>query len=156
MKLIPKTLAVAACAGTLMFAGSAFAAGHTTVTITGDVSPTCVFKGGPYSIPFGTLDPASTVDAVQSTTISYQCTNGTAASSLKIDTQASPAAVTMTSGSNSLAVKLTWTTPTTTGVGIGSTFGTIDVPVEGRVLVANLNAAVAGVYTATYNVDLLP
>jgi hypothetical protein len=156
MKTLTKGLLAVAAASTLLFAGSAFAAGSTTLTITGNVAATCKFTGGPYAIPFGTLDPASTVDAVQSVTIGYQCTNGTSASSLKINTTASPTTVNITSGTNTLPVNLSWTVPTTAGTGIGSSFGSINVPVEGRILVASLNAAVAGVYSGTYNVDLLP
>jgi hypothetical protein len=156
MKIFKKTALIAACVGTLAFAGSAFAAGTSSVTITGNVLATCTFFGGPFAIPFGNLDPASTVDATQSTNVTYQCTNGTAATSIKVNTAASPTTVNITSGANNLPVHLTWTVPATTGGGIGATRPVITMPLDGRILVADLNAAVAGVYTATYSIDLLP
>jgi hypothetical protein len=156
MKTFTKGILAAVCASTLLFTGSAFAAGTTTLTVTGTVTGICKLSTGPYSIPFGTLDPSSTVNAVQSVTISYKCTNGTAASSIKVNTAASPTTVNIVSGANTLPVDLTWTVPATTGTGFAAAAPAITSVITGTVQVANLNAAVAGIYTAAYNIDLLP
>jgi hypothetical protein len=157
MKLIKKTLVAAACVGTLVFAGSAFAGGTQTLTPTGNVPATCVFTSGPYSMPFGTLTPGGGA-ASHTTTIAYQCTNGTAASSIKVNSAASPTTVNMvnTLDATTLPVGLAWTVPATLGVGIGSTLASISMDINGSITAAAINTATAGSYTGVYNIDLLP
>jgi len=158
MKILKKTVLAAACVGTLVFAGSAFASGTQTLTPTGNVPATCVFTSGPYSMPFGTLTPGGTTDATHTTTIAYQCTNGTAASSIKVNSAASPTAVTManTLDATTLSVGLAWTVPTAKGVGIGSSLASITMDIVGTIAAGAINTATAGSYTAIYNIDLMP
>ena len=158
MKILKKAVLAAACVGTLVFAGSAFASGTQTLTPTGNVPATCVFTAGPYSMPFGTLTPGGTSAVTQTTTVSYQCTNGTAASSIKVNSAASPVSVTManTTDATTLPVGLVWTVPTAKGVGIGSSLSSITMDIHGSIAAADINTATAGSYTAVYNIDLLP
>lgn len=147
------------CTASLLCAATAFAAQTTELTITGTVVSECRFTSGPYSMPFGTLSATATADAVASTTITYQCTNGTAAASIKINSAASPTTVNIANlgnSANTLPVRLAWVTPTTQGVGIGSALPLISVTVAGTITKADINAAVAGSYASTYNVDLSP
>lgn len=155
MKTIQKGLIAAACVGSVLFAGSAIAGGTSSVTVTGKVTATCAFFGGPFSIPFATLDPTTAVDITKSTGVTYQCTNGTPASSIKVNTAASPTTVSIVNGANSLPVELSWTTPATPGSGFGAA-PVINMTLSGKIKAADLNTAVAGNYSGNWNIDLLP
>ena len=156
MQLSKKTIFSAACAAALLLAGGAQAAQTATLTITGNVLAECNFTSGNYAMPFGTLSPSSTVDATKTVTLAYQCTNGTAASSIKIGGQNSVANVTITNGTSTLPVHLSWPAPTGTGSGIGTAFGFLTTDVTGTILASDIASAMAGTYTAVYNIDLLP
>lgn len=156
MQLSKKSIFTAACAAALLLTGSVHAAQTSSLNITGTVLAECKFTGGPYAMPFGNLTPSANADATQVVTIGYQCTNGTAATSIKINAAASPTTVNISSGANNLPVHLTWTTAATAGTGIGGAFPVISVPVTGTILAADIAGAVAGVYIASYNIDLLP
>lgn len=150
-----KILLASVGAVALALGSNAFAAGTTTISISGTVSATCAFVTTGYVMPFGALDPSSTTPATQTTLISYQCTNGTAASSVKINGVASPTSVNIVNGASNLPVSLTWTVPATTGTGFGAA-APITFNVNGSIAVADLNTAISGAYTGSFSVALLP
>lgn len=142
----------------VMSAGGALA-DTSSLTTTADITGICKFASGPYSIPFGTLDPTSNSNAVKPTTMSYRCTHGTKASSINIGTgtgNPSPTTVTIKNGTFSLPVSLVWLTPTDIGTGFGSGAIPIEFTVTGTVLAADLHTAVAGTYFGSYPITLLP
>lgn len=56
---------------------SAMAADTATINATANVLATCKFVQNQGTLAFGTLDGKSMVNATASTTLSYECTNGT-------------------------------------------------------------------------------
>ncbi len=156
MTILKKTVLTAACVGAMLFAGGASAAGTQTLTPTANVLATCVFTTGPYSMPFGNLSPGNIGAFVQTTTLSYQCTNGTAASSIKVNTAVSPTTVNIANGTSTLPVLLSWAVPATLGQGIGPAIPVIQTTITGNINASDVDVATAGNYTGIYNIDLLP
>ena len=158
MTMFKKTLMAAACVSTLLMAGSAFAADSTLLTVSGDVAGTCKFFDAPYSMPFGPLDPSSTLPALKTTTINYRCTNGTMATALTINgpLNTATAVVDLVNGTHHMNASLSWTTPTTLGSGFGASSTVIPVIVSGSIAAADLNTAWAGTYANTVAVTLAP
>lgn len=165
MSILKKTALAAACVGTLLFAGSASAAGLGSLQITANAQGTCEFHtpGQAYVMAFGALDTsATTTPATAVADVTYHCTNGTPAAHVHIDginifgipTGDSGVVVNINSGANHIPVKLTWTVPTTIGTGFAT--APLHMNVTGTISVADLNAAVAGNYSATYAMLILP
>ena len=157
MNILKKTTLAAVCVGSLMMAGGASAAGLSSLTITGFVPAMCEFASPNYVINFGTLDPTSSVPAVSGTNLTYRCTKGTYAQYVRIDggPGTSPRPVTLHSGTNSMAATLNWALPLTPGGGFGAV-APISAPVTATIAAADLNSAVAGVYTGTYMMLIQP
>ena len=164
MKHLKKIALAAACVGTLLYAGSASAAGMGSLQIKGTVAGVCEFHTPTtaYVMDFGALDTSATVPATAVADVTYHCTTGTPPAHLWIDglnifgipTGNSGETVNMNSGANHIPVTLTWTVPTTPGTGFAA--APLHMNVNGSISVANLNAAVAGTYTATYPMLILP
>lgn len=125
--------------------------------VTTTVIGVCKFTAGPYEIPFRTLDPSSIVDAIASTRVAYQCTNGTMATSVLIGTGGTNGSntVTMANGAHTLPVHLTWSTPIDQGQGFGLK-PVIAFTVNGVIAAADLQNAYAGQYYSSYNMVLSP
>lgn len=157
MKNLKRTALAAACVGTMLFVGSASAADVSTLTVNGSVPAMCEFASPNYVINFGTLDPTSSVPAVSGTNLTYRCTKGTYAQYVRIDggPGTSPRPVTLHSGTNSMAATLNWALPLTPGGGFGAV-APISAPVTATIAAADLNSAVAGVYTGTYMMLIQP
>lgn len=154
-----KTMLAIAALGALAFAGGASAAGSTSLAITANVAATCTFDTGSYVMNFGSLDPSANVAANQVTPISYHCSTGQAASSIKINGNASPTTVTIANTVtplNTMPVQLTWTTPATVGTGFGVGSTAISFNVNGTIAAADIASAVSGAYLSSYVVSLLP
>jgi hypothetical protein len=163
MSILKKTALAAACVGTLLFAGAASAAGMGSLQIKGTVAGTCEFHTPTtaYVMDFGPLDTSATSPATAVADLTYHCTTGTPAARLFIDgviggnpSGNSGETLNMNSGANRIPVTLTWTVPTTPGTGFAT--APLHMNVNGSISVANLNAAVAGTYTATYPMLILP
>jgi hypothetical protein len=158
MKKKKRCLVATACSSALLYASVAIAAQTTVLTVTANILSECKFVAGPYAMAFNSLVPGSG-DAHASTTIAYQCTNGTAASSLLIDTFASPTTVHIVNTRNDslkLPVELVWMKPSTPGVGIGGAFPVISTTVNGTIPAVEINAAAAGLYLGQFNILLSP
>ena len=151
--------------GAALFAGGASAAGMGSLQITATAPGTCEFHtpSTAYVMAFGALDTsASTAPATAVADVTYHCTNGTPAAHVWIDglnifgipTGNSGVVVNINSGANHIPVTLTWTVPTTTGTGFAT--APLHMNVNGSISVANLNAAVAGSYSATYAMLIVP
>jgi hypothetical protein len=142
----------------VMGAGSAFA-DSTTMNVSAKISGICKFAAGPYAIPFGTLDPASSINATKFGLMSYRCTHGTVASSINIGPGAgspTPTTVLIKNGTYTLPVSLVWLTPTDIGAGFGGGVLPIQFKVTGTILASDIQTAVAGTYISTYPITLLP
>lgn len=154
-----RTLLAIACTGAMAFAGSASAAGSAVLGVITTIVGTCSFSSNNYLLAFGLLDPSTTADATQSVAVSYKCTNGVAASSIKIDGQNSPYATTIGTTrppSALLPVVLSWTTPTTAGNGFGAGATDITFNISGTIAAADINAALVGQYFSRFFISLLP
>lgn len=156
MQLSKKSIFAAACAAALLMIGSAHAADRTTVTVSAFVQPECKFSGGPYAIPFGNLSPSANVDAIKSVTINYQCTKGTAATSIKIGQQTEFATIELGAPNNKLPAILTWTNPVAVGTGIGATYPVISFDLTAKIEARFIAGAKAGQYSFNTPIDLLP
>lgn len=165
MSILKKTALTAACVGTLLFAGSASAAGLGSLQITANAQGSCEFHtpGQAYVMAFGALDTsATTAPATAVADVTYHCTSGTPAAHVYVDgmsifgipTGNSGITVNINSGANHIPVTLTWNVPTTTGTGFAT--APLHMAVNGSISVAALNAAVAGSYSATYAMLVLP
>ena len=158
MKLIQKSLIAAACAGTLLFAGSAFASDTGNLVITADVSGVCKFgQTTDYTLDFGTLDPSVTTDATTTTNVTYRCTAGTQPTSFQVESANSPTtrSITNTAAAKSLSVLVSWAQPTTVGTGFG-TQPVINIPVSGKISASELSVAPAGTYKSSNAITISP
>jgi spore coat protein U-like protein len=105
-----KVLAISAAVAVLAVAGSAFAAGSNTLTVSASVTETCKFVDPSSTLAFGALDPSASADATATVTTKFWCTKG-------VSTDAIAAASTVT------ALDPT----TTTGATLkGATTGNVD------------------------------
>jgi hypothetical protein len=154
-----RTILASACAGALSFAGGAFAAGTTTLFVNGTVTGVCQFVASGYSMSFGQLDPSTTTDVTRTTTISYLCTNGTAASSIQVYGAPSPTTVNVGKVGNPasvLPVHMSWTTPATAGSGFAPGTVPISFDVTGTIAATDINVAQAGFYINRVPITLMP
>jgi spore coat protein U-like protein len=129
---------------------SANAAGQANINSSATVTGSCSFIQSDAELSFGTLDPSSGLDVEASTSLDYECTNGT------------QAVVVLNGGSdiNNLvngvsSIKQTLTTVGGNQVGQGYGFP-LNYAVTGKILYADYAAAQAGLHTSTMVVTITP
>lgn len=151
------------------------AADSATVSVTATVKAVCKLSASTYSMGFGTLDPSATgsPNGTGTATIGYTCTKGTAPSSVSVggvsngttgfsssSSAAASAGGDLASTSNSatntdrLPYKITWTTPTTAGTGLGATATTFDL--TGTITYANYSTVTADSYSGAVGISIAP
>jgi hypothetical protein len=139
------------------FAAPAIAGDTATLAVSATVSGTCKFTTGTFNMSFGTLDPSAAANQTQSTALSYKCTKGQAATSFSFDGDASsPASVSISNGTDTIPVALTWTVPATLGSGFGVGSTAITMNVTGDILAADYANVSAGAYTKNVSVVVAP
>ena len=139
------------------FAAPAAAGDTATLAVTANVSGTCKFTTGSFTMNFGTLDPSAAANQAQATALTYKCTQGTAASSFSFDGAAvSPTSVSITNGTDNIPVALSWTVPATQGSGFGAGSSAISMNVTGNITGTNYANVSAGVYTKNVSVVVAP
>lgn len=141
---IAALVAVAAC-GSSAFADTA------TLSVSASVSGVCKFVSTP-AMAF-TIDPSAAASASNGTATSkvqYQCTKGTAPTSFTVGGAAAAAGysgtLTSTSPSASMAYSISWTAPTSAGLGFNNTTP-IDIDLTGTIAEAVFQNAPASSYT---------
>ncbi len=151
---------IAACTASLGLAHSSLAAESSYLDIAATLVGTCKFtnqsSSGNYELLFGTLDSNATHDAVKSVPVSYYCTSGTAASSIKIAGGDSGETLSIGAGSAVLPVTLTWSTPTSAGAGFAPAVPPITFSVTGTIPAARIKTAPAGRYFGRFPIAILP
>jgi spore coat protein U-like protein len=149
------TLLAAVLAAT--FAAPAVAGDTATLAVSATVAGTCRFTTGTFNLSFGALDPAAAANQTQGAGISYKCTKNAAATSFSFDGDAaSPAAISITNGIDSIPVALSWTPPATLGTGFGAGSTAIAMAVTGDILATDYANVSAGSYSKNVAVVVAP
>ncbi|MCM2312449.1 MAG: hypothetical protein NDI84_13700, partial [Steroidobacteraceae bacterium] len=141
--------ALAAAVFLTFTAGSATAAGNTTVEVTATINAVCKFKATAMTgIPLGAIDPSTISVAKTGTTdITYKCTNGTTPSVTVFS-----GGTTLTSTAGTLAYTFSLGTPDA-GTGF-SAAGTAKVVGTASIAVLAAQDAAAGSYTDTVTLEI--
>ena len=151
-----KTLLCALLAAT--FAAPAIAGDSTNLTVSASVTGTCKFNTGPFTMTFAPLDPSVATNQNASTTLTYKCTKGQAATSFSFDTDAiSPASVNITNvpSGDTIPVTLTWAVGAAVGLGFGAG-ADLSLTVNGAILGTDYANVSAGAYTKIVAVVVAP
>jgi spore coat protein U-like protein len=139
-------IATLACA-----AGSASAAGSTTLNVSATVNTVCKFQSATVPIAFGSLDPDAGAQTVN-TGVAYKCTNGAAAPSVAF--ASGTGSRNMTSGANSLAYSITLgATQAGTGFSAGQEK---TLTIQAQIAASALLDAPAGTYTENVQLNITP
>jgi hypothetical protein len=165
--------AASLAAAAMLASPAAFAADSASVDITAKVLGVCKLTTTSYAMAFADMDPSASgsPDGTGSATVKYRCTKGTAPSSFSVGgatvgstgySSSSSAAATaggdlkgnLVANSDRLPYKITWTTPTTAGDGLGGT--AIDIVLNGTITYANYSSVTADTYTGSVSVSIAP
>ena len=146
-----KIVSIAAAVAVVAMAGSAFAAGSTTASLTTSATVLAACKATPGdTIDFGTLDPINdtlpTKNAATKGTVTVQCTDGTAYGF------AYDNAATMQVGGAGVAIPV-YPVADLPAVNVGTVAGTTH-SVDAQVKLADYANAPAGAYTGTYTLTI--
>ena len=156
---------VAALAGFAMLSsGNALAGNTNTLRVTADITGTCNFSAsndgtnGNTTMNFGTLDQVTGGDvAAPTTTLSYWCTNGTAATGVTAGNGQNSASCggnnCLTNGSDFIPYSLIIVNDTQTGAGKSTD---LDIDISGGILEADYIDAEAGNYSDLVTLTITP
>lgn len=138
-------LAVLGLVGVLA-AGNALAANSATLTVSATVDEVCTFAVGPYTMPFGTIDPTDGGTDPGAATLTYTCTNGT---TFTLDDVSGEH--TFATGPGTLKYNIAAYTLTTVGTGAAQTLNLI-----GSISSIQKATAAAGSYSDTLTININP
>ncbi len=123
-------------------AGLAAAGGTQTLNTTATVTAACKFTSGTaITLPFGNVDPSAAGPLTATANVPFSCTKGTADAAV---TYTGGTTLTGPAGATMAYTLSTITLPAATGFSAAQTF-----PVQGNLLAASYQNAVAGAYTDT-------
>jgi hypothetical protein len=124
-------------------AGMAAAGGTQQINVSAAVSTVCKFTtGSAIAMTFAAIDPSSAGPATQSVNVPFQCTKGTADTTVTLTS----GGTTLTSGANTMAYTLSvGTVPAGAGFGAAAT----NVAVSGSIPATSYQNAPALTYTDT-------
>lgn len=151
MKIHRDTLKAIAAAALLCAAGFSQAADSADINVSATVLGICKFQAASADLAFGNLDPSAGA-ATASSSITYKCTNGTAAPT--VDFNSGTGSRTMNNGAETLAYTITLGS-TSAGTGFGSGQEKT-LTIDGSITAAALENAKAGTYTETVQIDITP
>jgi spore coat protein U-like protein len=155
-KVISRAIVAAAAFG----ACAAFAADTGTLAVSATVKGTCKLTSVP-PMSF-TLDPSIGGDVTQTSDVQYKCTKGTAPASNGFtvggvtSNYSGTLAATATGNTDSIAVGITWTAPSTAGNGLGASVTPVTVRLTGTILAANYLNVTADTYKQDVQVSINP
>ncbi|MEW6324138.1 MAG: spore coat protein U domain-containing protein [Nitrospirota bacterium] len=160
MKMIKKLTAWIVAVGlALAPAGAGLAADSATINVRAEVLGSCTIQSSPALMDWGALDPATYATTALAGAVVFRCTSGVPYS-IDFAGSVAPAngssiARTMSDGSGNNLPYTANTLSDPTGVGLG---GATDISYDFNVnlLAADVQAAVAGVYTDSFTFDITP
>jgi spore coat protein U-like protein len=130
--------------------GVAIASGDATLTVSATVNGTCKFSAGSATLAFGAIDPSNTSAATATTSITYKCTKGTAATGVTagdgLHLSGGSKRVALPGDADFMTYTLTLTGGTQTGTGFGAAQDKT-LTIDGTIAVADFQNATAGAYT---------
>lgn len=170
--MITSKVRLAAAAFLALAAPLSFAADNATLNISAQVKGVCKLSNTSYSMTFTPMDPsaAGSPDGTGTATVGYKCTKGTvptlgvggvtdgtvgfASDSVAAATAGGDLKGTLAANTDRLPYKITWTTPTAAGTGLGAT--ATDVTLSGVITFAAYSVVTADTYTGSVGITVSP
>lgn len=135
-------------------AGFAAAADSTTLAVTASVDKVCKFSATSTSLPFGVINPSSTVNAIAKANVLYKCTKGTASLGVTVSGGLTRS-MTSTATTDTLGYTLAYTGDSQTGTGFGSGQD-LTMAVTGTITPAQFQNVTGAAYSENVTLNITP